>query len=88
LTPLWVFFLIPFSTFYYEAGVGTLMAGTSVSRKDRCICVPVANTHVGIAGKNGALAEQHGQGIRPILKKSDKDSCIPAQRFSTASFTA
>jgi LMBR1 domain-containing protein 1 len=27
--PLWVFFLIPFSTFYYEADDGMLMAGTA-----------------------------------------------------------
>lgn len=31
LIPIWVFFLIPFSTFYYEADDGMLMAGTSVS---------------------------------------------------------
>ncbi len=31
LIPLWVFLLIPFSTFYYEADDGMLMAGTSVA---------------------------------------------------------
>lgn len=31
LIPIWVFLLIPFSTFYYEADDGLLMAGTSVS---------------------------------------------------------
>ena len=31
LIPCWVFILIPFSTFYYEADDGMLMAGTSVS---------------------------------------------------------
>jgi LMBR1 domain-containing protein 1 len=31
LIPLWVFVLIPFSTFYYEADDGMLMAGTSVA---------------------------------------------------------
>mmetsp|Transcript_19164 Transcript_19164/g.41636 ORF Transcript_19164/g.41636 Transcript_19164/m.41636 type:complete len:554 (-) Transcript_19164:398-2059(-) len=30
LIPLWVFLMIPFSTFYYEADDGMLMAGTSV----------------------------------------------------------
>ena len=29
LIPIWVFFLIPFSTFYYEADDGMLMAGTA-----------------------------------------------------------
>ena len=33
LIPIWVFFLIPFSTFYYEADDGMLMAGTSVGAK-------------------------------------------------------
>lgn len=31
LIPIWVFLLIPFSTFYYEADDGMLMAGTSVA---------------------------------------------------------
>jgi LMBR1 domain-containing protein 1 len=31
LIPIWTFVLIPFSTFYYEADDGMLMAGTSVS---------------------------------------------------------
>ena len=31
LIPIWVFLMIPFSTFYYEADDGMLMAGTSVS---------------------------------------------------------
>lgn len=31
MIPCWVFVLIPFSTFYYEADDGMLMAGTSVS---------------------------------------------------------
>ena len=31
LIPVWVFILIPFSTFYYEADDGMLMAGTSVA---------------------------------------------------------
>lgn len=31
MIPCWVFILIPFSTFYYEADDGMLMAGTSVS---------------------------------------------------------
>ena len=30
LIPIWTFVLIPFSTFYYEADDGMLMAGTSV----------------------------------------------------------
>lgn len=33
LVPVWVFLLIPFSTFYYEADDGMLMAGTSVGAK-------------------------------------------------------
>lgn len=33
LIPIWVFFLIPLSTFYYEADDGMLMAGTSVGAK-------------------------------------------------------
>ena len=33
LIPIWMFFLIPFSTFYYEADDGMLMAGTSVGAK-------------------------------------------------------
>lgn len=32
---VWLVFLIPFSTFYYEADDGTLMAGTSSSKKER-----------------------------------------------------
>lgn len=31
LIPIWVFFLIPFATFYYEADDGQLMAGTAYS---------------------------------------------------------
>lgn len=31
LIPVWVFILVPFSTFYYEADDGMLMAGTSVA---------------------------------------------------------
>ena len=31
LIPIWVFLLIPFSTFYYEADDGMIMAGTSVN---------------------------------------------------------
>lgn len=31
LVPIWVFVLIPFSTFYYESDDGMLMAGTSVN---------------------------------------------------------
>jgi LMBR1 domain-containing protein 1 len=41
LIPIWVFLMIPFSTFYYEADDGMLMAGTSVSpnpvRKSRIL---------------------------------------------------
>ena len=33
LIPVWVFFLVPISTFYYEADDGMLMAGTSVGAK-------------------------------------------------------
>lgn len=33
LIPIWVFFLVPISTFYYEADDGMLMAGTSVGIK-------------------------------------------------------
>ena len=33
LVPVWVFVLIPFSTFYYEADDGMLMSGTSVGAK-------------------------------------------------------
>lgn len=33
LIPVWVFVLIPFSTFYYEADDGMLMAGTAVGAK-------------------------------------------------------
>lgn len=33
LIPVWVFVLIPFSTFYYEADDGMLMSGTSVGAK-------------------------------------------------------
>lgn len=33
LIPIWIFFLIPISTFYYEADDGMLMAGTSVGAK-------------------------------------------------------
>lgn len=33
LIPIWVFFLIPICTFYYEADDGMLMAGTSVGAK-------------------------------------------------------
>jgi LMBR1 domain-containing protein 1 len=31
LIPIWVFVLIPFMTFYYEADDGMIMAGTSVN---------------------------------------------------------
>jgi len=41
LIPIWVFFMIPFSTFFYEADDGMLMAGTSVApnpvRKSRLL---------------------------------------------------
>jgi len=33
LVPIWLFLLIPFSTFYYEADDGMIMAGTSVGAK-------------------------------------------------------
>ena len=33
LIPIWMFFLIPFSTFYYEADDGMIMAGTSIGAK-------------------------------------------------------
>ena len=33
LIPIWMFFLIPLSTFYYEADDGMLMAGTSIGAK-------------------------------------------------------
>ncbi|KAL9183464.1 hypothetical protein ACHAXT_004320 [Thalassiosira profunda] len=33
LIPVWVFFLVPISTFYYEADDGMLMAGTSIGAK-------------------------------------------------------
>ena len=33
IVPVWLFLLIPFSTFYYEADDGLLMAGTSVGAK-------------------------------------------------------
>lgn len=33
LVPIWVWIMIPFSTFYYEADDGMLMAGTSVGAK-------------------------------------------------------
>lgn len=33
LIPIWVFFLVPISTFYYEADDGMLMVGTSVGAK-------------------------------------------------------
>ncbi len=35
LIPIWVFFMIPFMTFYYEADDGTLMAGTHLEGKKR-----------------------------------------------------
>ena len=31
MIPIWVFLLIPFMTFYYEADDGMIMAGTSVN---------------------------------------------------------
>jgi homoserine dehydrogenase len=48
------------------------------------IRVPVAKTHAGIVGKTGVLAEQHGVGIRSILKQttSDKDFCITTEECS------
>ena len=35
LIPAWVFILIPFCTFYYEADDGMLMAGTSIGAKPK-----------------------------------------------------
>jgi TM2 domain-containing membrane protein YozV len=31
MIPIWIFLLIPFMTFYYEADEGMIMAGTSVN---------------------------------------------------------
>ena len=48
LIPIWVFILIPFSTFYYEADDGMLMAGTAYapspvkrSRLGQALCYQV-----------------------------------------------
>lgn len=43
LVPIWVFFMIPFSTFYYEADDGMLMAGTAYAPN------PVRKSRVGQA---------------------------------------
>jgi homoserine dehydrogenase len=37
---------------------------------------PVAKKHAGIVGKIGVCAEQHGVGIRSVLKNTDKDFCV------------
>jgi LMBR1 domain-containing protein 1 len=31
MIPIWIFLLIPFMTFYYEADDGMIMAGTSIN---------------------------------------------------------